>query len=157
MSETANQKYHITDDGKVYHINEDGSCSELGNIANIQNKTSPKSKKINGWSIISVLLFVALCMLVIALYEAYDENDSLRREIYYSTDALSTEISDLKEQLPQTYYTKYPNQKIYYWAGSFLDTNYTWSNAGTAVTIYMQKDGYGMTEWGWCPMNCLRQ
>ena len=27
----------------------------------------------------------------------------------------------------------------------------------SAVNQYLQKEGYGMTEFGWVPMNCLRK
>lgn len=67
------------------------------------------------------------------------------------------QISDLRKQLPETYYTKYSNQGLYYWKGGYKDTGYKHTYAGTGVTVYMQRDGYGLTDWGWIPMNCLRQ
>lgn len=109
------------------------------NINNLQGKIQSKDASINN--------------LTNQIQSKDNEISNLQDQIQ-SQNAV---ISNLQNRLPQTYYTKYPNQKIYYWAGSFLETTYTWSNAGAAITIYMQKDGYGMTEWGWVPMNCLRK
>lgn len=70
---------------------------------------------------------------------------------------LKSEISQLKIQQPQTYITKYTNQSIYYWNGSFKETDYKYSDKGTWVDIYTQKEGYGLTDWGWIPMNRLEK
>ena len=70
---------------------------------------------------------------------------------------LKSEISQLKTQQSQTYITKYANQSIYYWNGSFKETDYKYSDKGTWVDIYTQKDGYGLTDWGWIPMNRLEK
>jgi len=36
-------KYHISDEGKIYHINEGGSYTSVGNIEDIENKSSSTS------------------------------------------------------------------------------------------------------------------
>ena len=140
-----------------------------------------KDKKTNWWSIVSLLLFFTLCILSYCLYESYERIDSLywQRnnsentvfEVNAELQAKEQEISTLQEQLqsknatinslqnqlPQTYYTKFSNQAIYYWDGSFIKAGSYWADSDVRVTIYLQKEGYGMTEFGWVPMNCLRK
>lgn len=140
-----------------------------------------KDKKTNWWAIVSLLLFFTLCVLSYCLYESYERIDSLYwqrnnsentvYEVNAELQAKEQEISTLQEQLqskiatinslqnqlPQTYYTKYTNQAIYYWDGSFIKAGSYWADSDVCVTIYLQKEGYGMTEFGWVPMNCLRK
>ena len=140
-----------------------------------------KDKKTNWWAIVSLLLFFTLCVLSYCLYESYERIDSLYwqrnnsentvYEVNAELQAKEQEISTLQEQLqskiatinslqnqlPQTYYTKYTNQAIYYWDGSFIKAGSYWPDSDVCVTIYLQKEGYGMTEFGWVPMNCLRK
>ena len=128
-----------------------------------------------------MLLFFTLCVLSYCLYESYERIDSLYwqhnnsentvYEVNAELQAKEQEISTLQEQLqskiatinslqnqlPQTYYTKYTNQAIYYWDGSFIKAGSYWADSDVCVTIYLQKEGYGMTEFGWVPMNCLRK
>ena len=140
-----------------------------------------KDKKTNSWAIVSLLLFFTLCVLSYCLYESYERIASLYwqrnnsentvYEVNAELQAKEQEISTLQEQLqskiatinslqnqlPQTYYTKYTNQAIYYWDGSFIKAGSYWADSDVCVTIYLQKEGYGMTEFGWVPMNCLRK
>lgn len=140
-----------------------------------------KDKKTNWWAIVSLLLFFTLCVLSYCLYDSYERIDSLYwqrnnsentvYEVNAELQAKEQEISTLQEQLqskiatinslqnqlPQTYYTKYTNQAIYYWDGSFIKAGSYWADSDVRVTIYLQKEGYGMTEFGWVPMNCLRK
>lgn len=140
-----------------------------------------KNKKTNWWAIVSLLLFFTLCVLSYCLYESYERIDSLywqqnnsentvfevnaelrSKELEISTlqeqlQSKNATINNLQNQLPQTYYTKYTNQAIYYWGGSFIEAGLYWSDSDVRVTIYLQKEGYGMTEFGWVPMNCLRK
>ena len=140
-----------------------------------------KDKKTNWWAIVSLLLFFTLCVLSYCLYESYERIDSLYwqrnnsentvYEVNAELQAKEQEISTLQEQLqskiatinslqnqlPQTYYTKYTNQAIYYWDGSFIKAGSYWADSDVCVTIYLQKEGYGMTEFRWVPMNCLRK
>jgi len=140
-----------------------------------------KDKKTNWWAIVSLLLFFTLCVLSYCLYDSYERIDSLYwqrnnsentvYEVNAELQAKEQEISTLQEQLqskiatinslqnqlPQTYYTKYTNQAIYYWDGSFIKAGSYWADSDVCVTIYLQKEGYGMTEFGWVPMNCLRK
>lgn len=44
MGQLSNNKYHITDDGKVYRINEDGSFSEIVDVTNL-----PSNQHNKGW------------------------------------------------------------------------------------------------------------
>lgn len=140
-----------------------------------------KDKKTNWWAIVSLLLFFTLCVLSYCLYESYERIDSLywqRNNSEYTVFEVNAElqakeqeistlqeqlqskiatINSLQNQLPQTYYTKYTNQAIYYWDGSFIKAGSYWADSDVCVTIYLQKEGYGMTEFGWVPMNCLRK
>lgn len=140
-----------------------------------------KDKKTNWWAIVSLLLFFTLCVLSFCLYESYERIDSLYwqhnnsentvYEVNAELQAKEQEISTLQEQLqsknatinslrnqlPQTYYTKYSNQAIYYWDGAFIKAGSYWADSDIRVTIYLQKEGYGMTEFGWVPMDCLRK
>ena len=149
-------------------------------IVSINNNQSKRGRT-NWWSIVSLLLFFILCVLSYALYESYERIDSLYwqrnnsentvYEVNAELQAKEQEISTLQEQLqsknatinslrnqlPQTYYTKYSNQAIYYWDGAFIKAGSYWADSDIRVTIYLQKEGYGMTEFGWVPMNCLRK
>lgn len=119
-----------------------------------------KDKKTNWWAIVSLLLFFTLCILSYCLYESYESNDSWRwryNSLYNELQSKDATLSSLQNQLPQTYYTKYSNQAIYYWDGSFIKAGSYWADSDVRVTIYLQKEGYGMTEFGWVPMNCLRK
>lgn len=60
------------------------------------------TKKTNGWAIVSLFLFVALCILSDALYESYERNDSLRwryNSLYDEFQANEQEINTLQEKL----------------------------------------------------------
>ena len=140
-----------------------------------------KDKKTNWWAIVSLLLFFTFCVLSYCLYESYERIDSLywqRNDSEYTVFEVNAElqakeqeistlqerlqskiatINSLQNQLPQTYYTKYTNQAIYYWDGSFIKAGSYWADSDVRVTIYLQKEGYGMTEFGWVPMNCSRK
>ena len=119
--------------GQEFKINDCGEIIRVGEA---------KTKKTNWWSIVSLLLFFVICVLSYCLYESYERIDALSYCLY---------------ELPQTYYTKYTNQAIYYWDGSFIKAGSYWADSDVCVTIYLQKEGYGMTEFGWVPMNCLRK
>jgi len=99
------------------------------------------------------LLFVVLGILSYALYESYEQNRLLDWQIQ-SKDA---RIRDIESQLPQIYYTRHANQAIYYWDSSYIKADSYWKDADVCVTVYLEKDGYGMTEFGWVPMESLRR
>lgn len=90
--------------------------------------------------------------------------ESLRRNVENENERLQSrvweqesEISSLQNKIPQTYTTKYANQYIYYWNGKFEKTIYSYSSAGSCVTVYDWMDGYGLTKWGWIPSHCLEK
>lgn len=85
--------------------------------------------------------------------DAENENERLQSRVWEQ----ESEISNLKTRVPQLYTTKYANQKIYYWEGKFKETTYSYKKAGVSVTVYFWKDGYGLTEWGWIPSDCLKK
>lgn len=43
MGQLNPNKYHIADDGKVYRVNEDGSFSSIGNVEDLEKRTSAPS------------------------------------------------------------------------------------------------------------------
>lgn len=74
-------KYHITEDGNIYRINDDSSFTYLGNIediaklnsrkngANGRPKSRPTPTKLNSWIILGCLLYIiALILLIISSY-----------------------------------------------------------------------------------------
>lgn len=158
-----------------------GQEFKINDCGEIIREGEAKTKKTNWWSIVSLLLFFVICLLSYCLYESYERIDNLYLqrnnsentvfEVNAELQAKEQEISRLKEQLqsknatinslqnqlPQMYYTKYTNQAIYYWDGSFIKAGSYWADSDVRVTIYLQKEGYGMTEFGWVPMNCLRK
>lgn len=94
------------------------------------------------------------------VFEVKAELQAKEQEISRLQEQLQSKnatINSLQNQLPQMYYTKYTNQAIYYWDGSFIKAGSYWADSDVRVTIYLQKEGYGMTEFGWVPMNCLRK
>lgn len=158
--------------GQEFKIND---CGEI-------IREEHNSKKTNWWAIISFFLFITVCTLSFIIYHSYKEISYLRLQQDNSINMVSEvngtlllkeeEINRLKEQiqsnedtiinlrnqLPKTYYTKYSNQAIYYWdLGTFIRANSFWENSDIRVTIYLQKEGYGMTEFGWIPMDCLKE
>ena len=91
--------------------------------------------------------------------------DSLRqteRELAHK-EALIKEkdksIADLRAQVPKSYKTKYKEQYLYNKCGSeYTKSTCYFINKGAIITIYSQKNGYGLThEGGWIPMNCLEK
>lgn len=158
-----------------------GQEFKINDCGEIIREGEAKTKKTNWWSIVSLLLFFVICVLSYCLYESYERIDSLywqrnksentvfkvNAELQAKEQEISTlqeqlqskiaTINSLQNQLPQTYYTKYTNQAIYYWDGSFIKAGSYWADSDVRVTIYLQKEGYGMTEFGWVPMNCLRK
>lgn len=153
--------------GVEFRINERG---EIIREHNSQPQSEEKNPKRNWWQVVSAVLFVVLCLLAYGLYEANERADYLQRRVHYlnaeneaiehlhaQLEAKNTMISEMERRLPQNYYTKYPNQGIYYWDGSFVRANSFWPDANICLTVYLQKDGYGMTEYGWVPMSCLRK
>lgn len=84
-------KYHITDDGKVFRVNEDGSFSEIGDVNKLQSKqsiitdtssaintvnTGNIPEKPNDYFKISIALAVLFCIPLglIAISNAYQVN-----------------------------------------------------------------------------------
>lgn len=79
-------KYHISKDGKVFRINEDGSFTELGNAEaldkhkNSYRKASLHKGKFSRsfWIILSIVIFVVVTFAIYALssYSSYDDYDN---------------------------------------------------------------------------------
>lgn len=117
--------------------------------------------KINGWRLFSIiisLLFILLGSVFFVYYRNAEQRilDGIvaKNRAYYA-ESRANEAE--KSKIPQQYYTKYKNQDIYYWEGTFKKTSYMYEEVGTCVDIYVQRDGYGLSSYGWVPMNCLRK
>ena len=68
-------------------------------------------------------------------------------------------IADLKTKLPQKYKTKYEEQYLYInCANKFTKGTCYFTDKGTTITVYLKKDGYGLTHiGGWIPMSSLEE
>lgn len=68
-------------------------------------------------------------------------------------------IADLKTKLPQKYKTKYEEQYLYInCANKFTKGTCYFPDKGTTITVYLKKDGYGLTHiGGWIPMSSLEE
>lgn len=89
------------------------------------------------------------------------EKDSMLNVLKEQLIESDSVLDCLKEQLPETYYTKYSNQDLYAKC-SCEDNTYEYfgkidKGKGIDIYVYLQKDGYGLTEYGWIPMNCLEK
>ena len=68
-------------------------------------------------------------------------------------------IADLKTKLPQKYKTKYEEQYLYInCANKFTKGTCYFPDKGTTITVFLKKDGYGLTQiGGWIPMSSLEE
>lgn len=111
--------------------------SELAETEQFQNRIDYLTKQINEKA------------------EEIERLENQTNDSYY----LQNQINNLEAQLPRTYYTKYDNQNLYNRTSStdYEKASSYYPQKGTAVTIYTTSNGYGLTEWGWIPMNCLEK
>lgn len=121
-------------------------------------------RKINGWLITSCALLLLILGLILFFYKELNLLSRKVSQAQYEMELMESEllsrdeeINTLKSKLPQIYYTKYKDQTLYYWEGNYKQTSYVYSEKGVMVNVYLQKDGYGLTEFGWIPMNRLRK
>lgn len=132
-------------------------------------------RKINGWRLFSIIISLLFVLLGIVFFMYYRDAEQRIEEVivaesraYYAESRAKEAESRAKEaelkakkaeesKIQQQYYTKYKNQDIYYWDGTFKKTSYMYEEVGTCVDIYVQRDGYGLSSYGWVPMNCLRK
>ena len=73
--------------------------------------------------------------------------------------SLNYDNNDSRERVLKRYRTKYDDQQIYYrtCSGGFSQLGCHYSDKNTLVYIYTQVNGYGLTVWGWIPMNRLEK
>lgn len=132
-------------------------------------------RKINGWRLFSIIISLLFVLLGIVFFMYYRDAEQRIEEVivaesraYYAESRAKEAESRAQEaelkakkaeesKIQQQYYTKYKNQDIYYWDGTFKKTSYMYEEVGTCVDIYVQRDGYGLSSYGWVPMNCLRK
>ena len=124
-------------------------------IYNLNTQIENKDKQITEMESSSITMQNTIYNLRSQLNERNEEIVRLNNEnsdSYY----LHNQINSLKLQLPQTYYTKFANQDLYYKnIGGYDKSSLSYPDKGTHVTIYTINDDYGLTEYGWIPMNCL--
>ena len=83
-------------------------------------------------------------------------NDVKITELKEQLMKTESEVLDLKARVPQIYHTKYANQDLFYMKiDTFEKSGYTYKDSGTKLSIYTQTKGYGLTDWGWIPMDRL--
>jgi len=109
----------------------------------IKSVKPSRVKKTNIWLVVSAILFIVVCILSFVLYDSSERISHLEYKLYINS--------------PKTYYTKYSEQTIYYKVNdAFIDSNCILKDSDTSVIVYLERDGYGMTEYGWVPMDCLK-
>lgn len=88
-------KYHVSKDGKVYRINEDGSFTELGNAEDL-NKPKQESSKTNHpkrnsykplWIILAVIVIALIGFVILWIASSNSHNDYINSET--TTDSVS--------------------------------------------------------------------
>lgn len=74
------KKYHVADDGSIYQINDDGSCTSIGNINSFKQQTQKPSNqnyKILWW-MLGVLFIANISICCFVYYELKDRIMALR-------------------------------------------------------------------------------
>lgn len=137
--------------------------------------------RVSGWMICSIALFLGALLLgylasdyadwaryyeseyIGLVYEKKSVSDKVTKlnaeisSLNSEITSLNSEIGRLRDQVPQLYTTKNANQYLYYWKGHFERADLYYKDAGVVVTIYAQKEGYGLSDWGWIPMDGLEK
>ena len=118
--------------------------------------------KTNGWRTIAIVNLIFL--ITVGCMDLYNntEIDHLESDCRYYKDCmnnLNRQIDNLQSQLPQTYYTKYSNQYYYHICTNTYEQSSCYiPQKGSKVLIYVQNsEGYGLTYYGWIPMDCLEK
>ena len=109
-----------------------------------------RNKK-NGWKITAIVNLILLIIVGCLCFYNTDYQDCINN--------LNLQINDLQSQLPQTYYTKYSDQYYYHiCTNSYEKSSCYLPQKGSSILIYAQNsDGYGLTYYGWIPMECLEK
>ena len=72
------QKYHVSDDGKIFRIDDDGSLNQIGHVDNLDNPKQQEApykevilkKKMPMWGWIVILILCIMC--IVLSYIAYN-------------------------------------------------------------------------------------
>jgi len=143
-----------------------------------------KEKKSNGWAIFFAILFVVAGILAIYFYSELEsqryrissleyenskfesDNNNIRNEYHKKEGEIqaltyinNTQKSEIEKMKPQRYKTKYNNQILYFYCdNNWQQLNCSFQDKGSSVDVYWQRDGFGLTYWGyWIPMNRLEK
>lgn len=121
---------------------------------------------VNAWMICFIVCAISAISMAVMAY-LNNENAEYYRNSYCNANNIiqvkEAEINSLKSQLPQAYYTKYPEQYYYHICTDSFVKSDCYANQGTQLTVYRQSTTkgsstlYGLTEFGWVPMDCLEK
>lgn len=105
------KKYHITDDGKIFSVMEDGSVSEIGNVSTlttnkevVDKTTRPGSLK---WMWIAIVSWIALivCFIVIADKSDYiDYQSEINNSLYVELEQANIDLESKSNELDSIRY-----------------------------------------------------
>lgn len=168
LEETGGKFEVINDKGDKCDVTDEfGDKSELNKLEEKESELNELNKQLlkwrnraNGWLIVSIGCAISIIMMTVTAYNNFD------RVKYYRTNYCNSisEIEELKSQLPQSYYTKYPKQHFYSFNNeAFEKTCWYITEEGTKVTIFLKaaldanSTVYGLTQWGYIPMDSLEQ
>lgn len=87
-------KYHVTDDGKVFVVNDDGTTTEYGRIVPEKEKVKHPRKPIPSfvWWIVSIVFLVVVAYCVVF---RYDIEFMIKYMDHYTTDAIVNSLEPL--------------------------------------------------------------
>ena len=149
--------------------NESLFCEYCGKQIRQNSSTKLSKRKDKGWMIFSIILLVSNIIvgyLAIDYSESYHRVGSYYRQAYNEVNELNekvngleSELRNLRELVPKRYLTKYNNQALYdrNCYGTFIEKGCSYGEKNISVNIYTQVNGYGLTDWGWVPMNRLEE
>lgn len=124
MKEIQN-KYHITDEGKIFSVIEDGSVTEIGNISSLldKNKTHEKMKKPKSrkWMWIAIVSWVALIIVSIVFSGQYEKRNKIIRDLEQNLtetqselDTKTAELDSINQQISLYQQIRYSSRKQKY-------------------------------------------
>lgn len=97
------KKYHITDDGKIFLVMNDGSVSEIGNVSslldnnkNVEKKKQPKSSKWMWTAMFSWIILIVACITFLVIHDT--STDFIRHLNYINLD-LEQKLTQVQSEL----------------------------------------------------------
>lgn len=97
------KKYHITDDGKIFLVMDDGSVSEIGNVSslldnnkNVEKKKQPKSSKWMWTAMFSWIILIVACITFLVIH---DTSTDFIRHLNYINHDLEQKLTQVQSEL----------------------------------------------------------